>query len=258
MKTILLTFDLEEFDLPRNYGIRLTEQDEFDISKKGLKFLSDLLSKYNISATFFTTTNFAKKYPKQIRELKKVGHEIASHGLIHSDSYIGEDNFTKIKKAKQELEKITKTKIKGFRAPRLEIKNISKLNELSFIYDSSLHPVFIPGRYFNLFKPRKTHKIGKIIEIPLSTLPFVRLPIFWLAFKNFPLCYSKIFTKINFGFSDYTMLISHPWEFVDLSKFKIPRFIKGNGKLLDKLENYIKFCKNNKYIFRTVEDHLNI
>ncbi len=248
---ILLTFDTEEFDEIKN------EKDKFELSRKGLMSIINLLNKHSIKATFFTTALFAKKYPKLIKTLESQGHEIACHGYCHLDSYL--KDIHKIKEAKKELEKIG-LKIKGFRAPRFEITNTSGLAEIGFVYDSSLHPTWIPGRYMNFFKKRKIHKIGRIIEIPLSVLPIARLQIFWLAFKNFGSLYAKIFTKINALFSNYTMLVFHPWEFINLKNIKLPFYVKRRyGKeLLDMLEDYIIFCKKNNYKFTTISRHLNI
>jgi len=254
MKTILLTFDVEEFDLPREFGQKISEKESFEISNLGLNNLFELIEKDNIKATFFTTTNFAKKFPNLIKQIIAQGHEIASHGYSHSDNYLSD--ISKIKLAKQELEKITKTKIKGFRAPRFAIKNVSKLHDFGFEYDSSLHPTFIPGRYNNLNKKRNTHKVENIIEIPISTLSIFRLPIFWLAFKNSPSFYHNFFTKINFNSSDYTMLVFHPWEFTDLSEFNIPSYIKKNP--IEKLKKYLLFCRKKAYNFKTIQDYLNL
>ena len=254
MKYILLTFDLEEFDLPLEFGQPTSQKQMFEIPKNGLINLISLLNKYNLRATFFTTAIFAKKYPLLLKQISEK-HEIACHGYAHSDSYV--KDISRIQSARIEIEKIIKKEIKGFRAPRFKINNIHLLSGLNFLYDSSIHPTFIPGRYMNLFKKRKIHKISEVIEVPLSVLPITRLPIFWLAFKNFPLFYSKIFTKINFLFDNYTLLMFHPWEFADLSSINIPKYIKGDyRKLLDKLEKYIRFCKKSGYEFETIEDYL--
>ena len=250
-KAILLTFDVEEFDLPKEYSINLSEEQEFEISRQGLTILTNLLNKYSIKATFFATATFAKKYPQIIKNLQNQEHEIACHGYEHCDDY--SCNLEKINQAKKQIEKIIKTNINGFRAPRWAIKNIKELYNFDFEYDSSFHPIFLPGRYFNISKKRGIHKIGNIIEIPLSTLP-PNFSIFWLAFKNLPLLYSKAFTKINFTCSNYTMLLFHPWEFTNLSKFRIPRYIKKNPK--QKLEKYIIFCKKNNYEFQTISNYL--
>jgi len=257
MKKILLTFDLEEFDLPKEFNVPISEQEMYEISKQGVTNLFGLLDKYKIKATFFITTHFAKRYPKIIKDLIKKQHEIASHGYSHSFS---DQTLDKTKKAKLDLEKITKIKIKGFRAPRFRIRDISKLHDLGFVYDSSLHPTLIPGRYNNLSKPRIVHKIGNIIEIPPTTMPVTRLPLFWIAFKNFGLNYAKLVTRTNFLSSDYTMIVQHPWEFADLNKLDIPNYIKKkSGKdLLNLLEDYIIFCKKRDYKFSTVSSYLNL
>ena len=86
MNKILLTFDLEEFDLPREFNCDISEEKMYEISREGLSNVTELLRKHNIKGTFFVTLNFAKKYPDLIRELDKEGHEIASHGYDHSFS----------------------------------------------------------------------------------------------------------------------------------------------------------------------------
>jgi hypothetical protein len=256
MKTILLTFDLEEFDLPRLSGNPIEKEKEYEISKEGLFKITNLLKRYNINATFFTTVNFAKKYPKIVIDLIKEGHEIACHGFEHESNHL--KDISKFKEAKKELEKIIKVKVNGCRAPRFQIKNISGLHDMGFVYDSSMHPTFIPGRYNNLNKPRKIHKIGEIIEISPSTLPLIRLPIFWFAFKNFGLNYAKIFTKINMISSDYTMLLFHPWEFNNLTDIKISWYMKRNSGdyLLDIFNKYLFFAKQQKYKFETITNFL--
>ena len=258
MKKILLTFDIEEFDLANQFKNYLSEDQEFEVSKTGFLSIRELLEKYQIKATFFTTTNFANKYPQLIKSVASGEHEIASHGYSHSDDY--SKNISRISQSKKEIEKITKTKIKGFRAPRFGIKNVAELHKFGFSYDSSLHPTFIPGRYNNLNKKRNVHKIGNITEIPPSTLPLFRLPIFWLAFKNSPSFYSKIFTRLNFTSTDYTMLVFHPWEFADLTQIKIPRYIKTkhSQELLNLLEKYILFCRDRRYKFDTISSYLSL
>ncbi|MCX6746822.1 MAG: polysaccharide deacetylase family protein [Candidatus Pacearchaeota archaeon] len=255
MKQVLLTFDIEEFDSLFDFDYPSEEEDIFKISKNGLDKIAKLLEKNEIKATFFTTAKFAKKYPKLIREISKK-HEIACHGYSHSDNY--KKDISKIDLAKKEIEKIIKKNINGFRAPRFEIKDISSLSDIGFSYDSSIHPTFIPGRYMHLFKKRKVHKIGEIIEIPLSVFPLVRLPIFWLAFKNLPLLYSKLFAKINFLSSDYLMLIFHSWEFDNLSKIKIPKYMKkkSGDEFLKMLEEYIIYLKSIGCTFSTISGYL--
>jgi peptidoglycan/xylan/chitin deacetylase (PgdA/CDA1 family) len=123
MKSILLTFDLEEFDLPREQKVHIGEEEMYKTSIQGLTNLLFILNKHNIQATFFTTANFANKYPETLKQLSK-NHEIASHGYSHSEPITPSN----IKKAKEIKEEIINKKIKGFRAPRWNITDLRNIN----------------------------------------------------------------------------------------------------------------------------------
>ena len=252
MKSILLTFDLEEFDLPKEQKVHIDSEEMYKTSIKGLTNLLLVLNKHNIQATFFTTANFANKYPETIKQLSR-NHEIASHGYSHSEPI----TLSNIKKAKEIKEEIINKQIRGFRAPRWNIKDTDIVNQADFEYDSSSHPIYLPGRYNNLHQTRYPHIKNNLIELPASTIR-PNFSAFWLAFKNLPLSYTKTFTKLNFLNSKYTMLIQHPWEFANLEKIKIPKYIKNpcGKRLIRKLENYIRFCKKNNYKFQTCEQFL--
>lgn len=229
-KNILLTFDLEEFDLPLEYGEHISDKKQIEISRKGLDSLLKILEAEKVKATFFVTTNFALANRKTIKQLGKK-YEIAFHGLIHKDDYRSmkeEDALRRLKKGKGIIEKITGRQIYGFRAPRFHIKKIKLLPTIGIKYDSSLHPTYIPGRYNNFFTERRIHKHGRLVEIPISVTSILRLPLFWFAFRNFGLAYSKFCTKWCFIDSMYVMLLFHPWEFVNLSSlsFKLPAYIR--------------------------------
>jgi len=243
---ILLTFDVEEFDWLKSFE-NVSEEEIYEISQRGLEELLKLLDKYNLKATFFVTANFANKYPKLIKKLSEK-HEIASHGYCHKKGCVD------LQKAKELKEKIIGKKILGFRAPRFEIDDIAGLNEFGFVYDSSVHPTFVSSRGKNMFSKKGVYNIGGMKEITPSVLPFCRFPISWIFFRNFGLGYAKFFTKINSTFSDYTMLLFHPWEFVDLSKYNLPWYVKRNsgGKLLRMLEDYILFCRRKGWEFEGV------
>ncbi len=79
-KSILLSFDIEEFDIPEEYGQPLEPEIKFEISNRGLSKIIALIEKLDITATFFVTANFALHNPVTIREISK-HHEIASHGF---------------------------------------------------------------------------------------------------------------------------------------------------------------------------------
>ena len=81
--TILLTFDVEEFDHPLENGASLPSCEQMTLGKNGLDIINELFNDTGINCTLFTTANFALKYPSAIAALSKK-HEIASHTFFHS------------------------------------------------------------------------------------------------------------------------------------------------------------------------------
>jgi len=224
---ILLTFDLEEFDLPFEYGCPISEEDQIKVTTNGLQSLTRLLSKYNIPATFFTTSLYADKNKELIKGLS-ANHEIASHSKSHSDF-----KETDPLDSKLELEKITGKQVYGFRMPRFRNIDKSIIKAAGYNYDSSINPTFIPGRYNNLFSHRKIYIDirSNLIEIPISVSPLIRFPLFWLSFKNIPLPIYFLMCKMAIWKDSYLHLCFHPWEFDDLESFNVPRYIKNlSGK----------------------------
>lgn len=253
MKKILLTFDVEEFDLPREFNGEISDDEMHTISFEGTKEILRILEKFNVRGTFFLSAKFAKKYPKLIKEISK-DNEIGLHCLEHSDDYrkMNEEYIiNNLNEGKKYLEKLIGKKINGFRAPRFYPVNYKILKELGFSYDSSLNPCFIPGRYNNMFKKRRFHFNEGVKVIPASVYPVFRFPMIFLCFrffKRFSLPYEKLGTLLN---RDYVVTVLHPWDFISLKKFNIPFFIKRNsGNVMSNIfEGYISWCKNKKYEF---------
>ena len=257
IKNILLTFDVEEFDLPAEFDQYISEDEQFGISRNGTEKILDILTENKIKATFFISAKFAENNKELIKKISK-NHEIGLHCLDHKDNYLEMDEgeiYKRLKSGKEIIETITKTSIIGFRAPRFQFNAYLVLNQVKIEYDSSLNPTYVPGRYNHFFSPRKIFVKEGIKIIPISVSPILRLPIFWLAFRNLPLAYSKYITKNN---KDYVCLIFHPWEFVDIKKFNVPILIKRNSgkKMINKFEKYLKFCSNKRYNFSTIKDYL--
>jgi peptidoglycan/xylan/chitin deacetylase (PgdA/CDA1 family) len=219
---ILLTFDLEEFDLPLEFGCPISEEDQIRVTNDGLQGLNGMLLKYNIPATFFTTAFYANKNKEMIRSLSE-NHEIASHSKSHSDF-----KETDLPDSKSEIEKITGKQVYGFRMPRFREIDKTIIKAAGYSYDSSINPTYIPGRYNNLFTRRKLYidTKSKLVEIPLSVSPVIRFPLSWLSFKNFPLPLYIHMCRRAIKKDSYLNLYFHPWEFADLEHFKIPWYIK--------------------------------
>lgn len=248
-KFISLTFDLEEFSLPADYGKEIKVKKMFQVSYEGCKEIRKLLDKFNIKVTFFVTKNFASKFQRLVREFVKKEHEIA----LHSVNFC---NFELLKREKKLLEKVSRSKIVGFRTHKLRLPLFNNLKKIGIKYDSSLHPTYVPGRYNNLTCPRSPFVINDILEIPISVIPLLKFPFSFIWFRNFGLNYGKVCTLLALKGQRFINLYFHAWDFADLKSFDLPFYIVNNtGKAMSKLlEKYIEWCLNNNFEFIPLQD----
>lgn len=240
MNKIILSFDVEEFDTPLEYGKNLPLAEQMQVSETGLRAVLQLLETHGVRATFFTTANFALHHPDLIRTMAET-HEIASHGYYHS-SFENAD----LKKSKDALEELINQPVLGYRMARMMPVSNSEIGRAGYAYNSSLHPTWLPGRYNNIGKPRVPFRAAGVLQIPASVTPLVRFPVFWLSFKNFPLAFVKLATRWIWRADGCVNLYFHPWEFTDTSdrdRFGLPFYVSrhsGTG-MLHKLDAYIRW-----------------
>lgn len=235
-RSILLSFDVEEFDMPLEYGNKIPLQDQLTEGYKGLQAVMQIINQTNIQATFFTTANFACHYPGMIKSLA-ANHEIASHTYFHSHfkvSHLADSRLL--------LEKLIEKPVSGLRMPRMMPVNMEDVKAAGYIYDSSVNPTWIPGRYNNLHLPRQVYVDKDVVRIPASVSPNFRIPLFWLAFKNMPYWVFKNLVKQTLSRDGHVCLYLHPWEFTDIDRYPIPGYAKRwSGKLLcERLHRLIK------------------
>jgi len=238
-KNILLSFDIEEFDIPEEYGQVIEDAVKYQVSFEGLKAIILLLNKLNIKATFFVTTNFALNHKLIIREIAN-NHEVASHGYYHSNFSL-ED----LKTSRQVLSQLTGKRIVGFRMPRLKEVDDREIETAGYEYNSSMNPTYLPGRYNNFFKTRTAYYSNNLLNIPVSVTPLIRFPLFWLSFKNLPLWFIKLASYVTIRSDSYLNIYFHPWEFNDIKKFNLPNYIKKRSgeEMIDRLEQYLIWLK---------------
>jgi polysaccharide deacetylase family protein (PEP-CTERM system associated) len=138
----------------------------------------DLLSRHNISCTFFILGWIADKYPNLVRRVSSCGHEIASHGYGHDLIYdLGPERFRQdIRRAKAILEDLIGTEVQGYRGPGFSITRENSwafdiIAEEGFQYDATLYP----GK----------HGHGGISGLPCS--PFVLLTLDGRELEEYPI-----------------------------------------------------------------------
>jgi len=238
-KVVLLSFDVEEFDVPEEYGQSLPDQQKFSVSLNGLKPVLDLLDQLNLRATFFTTAHFALHHPALMRSIAQT-HEVASHGFYHSSFDVAD-----LPKSKVTLEQITGSTITGFRMARLQKVDDQDIAAAGYTYNSSVNPTYLPGRYNNFCQPRTAHYANSLLNIPVSVTPLVRFPLFWLSFKNLPLSLYQTASAWTLHCDRYLSLYFHPWEFSDISRFALPSYIKRHSgqPMLRRLHRYLTWLK---------------
>lgn len=239
-RSILLSFDVEEFDMPLEYNQQIALPDQLEIGRLGLEAINPILQDKNIAATLFTTATYAINFPNEIRRLAQQ-HEIASHAFYHSD-FKDEDLLS----SKLKLEEISLKHVTGLRMPRMRKVAMGKVLKAGYTYDSSINPTYLPGRYNNLHLPRTVYIDEGMTRIPASVTPNFRLPLFWLSFKNVPYFLFKNLAIQTLKNDGYICLYFHPWEFTNaIQSTALPTYTKRfcGEVLLGQLQRLIKDLK---------------
>lgn len=191
-----MTNDVEHHSIPLNKeDSGIPEQ----IYRTGLPRLLNLLSKHDITSTFYFTGMFAEDSPECVELVKEHGHEIGCHGYNHSpqrafDLLSFEEQVDELKKAKSAIEPIA-GRITSFRAPALRMNKytVRALEETGFNTDSSVASQRFDGpmsfgskeKLKWLRAPRKPYQMSydspvrkgnsNVLEIPISAavMPFI-------------------------------------------------------------------------------------
>lgn len=255
-KAVLLSFDIEEFDLPKEHGAEISLEEGVKVSAEGLTRILKFLKKTGAKATFFITGNFAEMRPSLVLKIRDDGHEIACHGVDHF-----QPSKSDICESKKIVEKIADVKVAGYRQPRMGKIDYEELKRCGYKYDSSVNPAFIPGRYNHLNVPRVPFEKCGVVEVPTSVATFLRVPLFWLALHLFPIKMYIKFARMSLKKTGYFATYFHPWEFADLEDFKsVPSYIKNNSgeKLVERLEKVIVDLQKKGVEFVTYGRYVNL
>lgn len=255
---ILLSFDTEEFDVPREHGVDFTLEEGMKVSVEGTRRILDCLKENGVKATFFCTSNFAENAPETMRRIIEEGHEVACHGCDH-----WKPAATDVERSKRILEKITGLTMNGYRQPRMFPVSDSELTRMGYKYNSSLNPAFIPGRYMHLSAPRTYFMRDGVMQIPASVTPWLRFPLFWLSLHNLPERLYHSLTRRVLRHDGYFVTYFHPWEFYDLKEhpeFRMPFIIRNNSgrRMTERLDRLVKMLKADGRQFITYTEFVNL
>lgn len=251
---ILLSFDTEEFDVPREHGVEFSLEEAMKISIYGTCKILDILKNNGVKATFFCTTNFAENAPQVMQRIINEGHEVAAHGCDHRHPQESDVRISKVT-----LEELFQIAVNGYRQPRMFPVSDNEIEKNGYVYNSSLNPAFIPGRYMHLTEPRTCFMKGDVLQIPASVTPLLRFPLFWLSCHNLPMSLYLWMIHRVLRHDGYFVTYFHPWEFFPLGEhpeLKMPFIIKNrSGKGMEKrLDTLVRNLKNKGYPFMTYSE----
>lgn len=251
--TILLTFDVEEFDLPLEFNKPIELSEQLLTGKKGLDEIESIISGHRVETTMFTTARFAIEYKDIIKRLS-INHEIASHTFSHTTFEKGD-----LLKSRLVLEEISGKPVTGLRMPRMKKVAMDWVKDAGYQYDSSINPTYIPGRYNNRHLPRVFYREENMLRLPTSVTPNLRIPLFWLAFKNFPYPLYRKLALLTLRKDGYLSLYYHSWEFTDVSRYPVPKYLlRNSGQILaDRLRLFISDLKEEAE-FKTIQAYIDI
>ena len=241
----LMTLDVESFSIPLN---RCDSSTGERVWKIGIPLIINLLSKYDVKATFYFTGEFAEIVPNALDFVSDHDHEIGCHGYDHTpdrafDVLSYEEQLTELKRARRLIEGITGGRITSFRAPMLRINEdtIRALETAGFKTDSSVCPQRFDGPFtFGsrrklrwLISPRMPYHPSresvfrrgdsKILEIPISAmiLPFIGTTIRMMP-NVLRLLRKMLFIESRIS-GKPVVLLFHPNECIDYSEVKTTR-----------------------------------
>ena len=251
---ILLSFDTEEFDVPREHGVDYSLEEGMKVSVTGTHRILDVLKRNGVHATFFCTGNFAGHAPEVMKRIMDEGHEVACHGVDH-----WRPADTDFAQSKEIVERITGRTVYGYRQPRMFPVLESEIRRVGYRYNSSLNPAFIPGRYMHLTEPRTGFMKDGVMQIPASVTPWLRFPLFWLSLHNLPQWLYHWLTRRTLGHDGYFVTYFHPWEFYELKEhpeLKMPFIIRNHSgrQMMERLDRLIKMLKGRGHEFITFSE----
>ena len=217
-KANILTVDVEDyFHVSRcRRLVRPENWDVYPLRVRGNVYrVLDLLAESGTLATFFVLGWVAERCPALVREIKRRGHEIASHGYSHQLAYEQtEKEFRQdVRDAKQLLEDVVGCEVIGYRSPsystvKAPFQAHDVLAEEGYRYDSSVVDHLAPyiigcanGRELAEFPLATARMLG--LAVPVGRGGYLRL---------LPLAFLRAAVKRINASGLAAVMSFHPWE----------------------------------------------
>lgn len=212
--------NVQSFHIPDKYIDQSQEDREI---RQNTEAVLEVLDTAGAKATFFFIGRLACDIPDVVKKVAQAGHEIGCHNFLHRRIFDIEKNLFKEKltAAKKDLEDVAGRPVYGFRAPDFSITSESLwaldiLQELGFLYDSSIYPFGQHDVYGIKDANPAPHKLpGGLIEFPLTTIELFgkRVPFGGGGyFRLYPLWLTKMLLSNLNKQSRPAMFYIHPYE----------------------------------------------
>lgn len=215
------------------------------------------LEERRLKITFFIVGQDAAipKNEDVLRSIAAAGHEIGNHSFAHEpwlNLYSKEQLEAEFDKAEAHIERVTGRRTAGFRGPGFSFSRevLELLARRGYKYDASTFPTFIGplarmyyfmvsrlkpteleqrkalfGSFAEVFRRNKPYvwqlAEGSLIEIPVTTMPLLRLPIhlsyvlYLATFSQFlALFYFRVFLWLCRLIKITPSLLLHPLDFI--------------------------------------------
>jgi len=212
----------------------------------------DVLRRNGGRGTFFVVGKVARRHPGLIRSLVSEGHEIGLHSDVHVPLHRQDRRSFRddLLRGLDSLEAAGAGRIRGYRAPCFSLTERTAwayevLRELSFGYSSSVLPARNPLNGWPGFgeAPRC---VDGIVEIPVSLLPILRVPLGGLYFRVLPKAVIEKAIALRARGGASVLTYHHPYDADPDQPFPHPHFARwsiygllmrrGRGAMLRRLE----------------------
>ncbi len=107
--------------------------------RRGVPRYLDILDRVGIPATFFCCGYDVENWPQTFRDIASNGHELATHGYLHEDWDLGDDEALLLERTHNAVANATGVLPVGWCSPsgRKSARTIPILRQLGYIYDAS-------------------------------------------------------------------------------------------------------------------------